>query len=572
LNVPVDRTNLDPALTLPSAFGPQPAPKVEPLDHKERILLVDDEEAVRETLRMILEREGYDVRAAESGEAALRELERTPFDLILTDLKMDHVGGFEILNEAEKLWPRPGTIVLTGFASVESAVAALHRGALAYLVKPCDIDELKLTIRRALERKRLSETESLYEIARSLISIHQIDRILYGILKEASRVTGFSRSLLMLYEGDGVRVMTKPEGFAPHFVETLTGCLSHPLVMKEHFAKGEPLILEDGEAALSGLADLPEKLGCRFLIAVPLLFRRKWVGVLYLDNTDIARRPTRGEIRFIQGLSDLASVAIENARLFEGLTQAKQALESANIELKRRDEVKTEFFSNVSHELKTPMVAVKGYISMVLQGKAGEPTATQREFLQIALNNVNRQLGMIDELLSAVRLEGWRKRLNLETVDLRQLLSESLQTIRPRADEREILVDFKPGGRPLFVVADRAKLVQAVVNLLSNAVKFTPLRGRVMMRVTRAEGFATVSISDTGVGIPKQALKRIFDRFYQASSSRSGGGRPPAEGVGLGLAITQEILREHGSAIRVRSRVGKGSTFMFKLSLAAQGS
>src|SRR3989338_11524287 len=113
---------------------------------------------------------------------------QTPFDLVLTDMKMEGVSGLDVLERAQKLWPRPVTILLTGYASLESAVAALRLGAYGYLTKPCGIEELKLSIRQGLERKRLSEVEILYQISRTLISNFHLDGILKEILREASRV------------------------------------------------------------------------------------------------------------------------------------------------------------------------------------------------------------------------------------------------------------------------------------------------------------------------------------------------------------------------------------------------
>jgi|GEM_PF-795717 len=529
-----------------------------------RILLVDDDQWVGESLQGLLRREGYDVVVTRNGAAALRKMRKIPFDLILTDLKMGKQDSLEILAEAQKLWPRPVTIVLTGFASLESAMEALRRGAFSYLIKPCDLEELKHTVRQGLEKGRLSEAESLYNVARSLISAPQIDRVLSGILAEASRMNGFSRSLLILYEEEGARVVTTGKSHSSDFVETVTRLMSDPSVVKGYFGKGEPLILTEGNSTELFPRKILKRLETRSLMAVPLLCQRQWVGLLYMDNTATSLSFTQGNIRFIQGLADLASVAIENARLFDDLRQAKEALESTKRQLERRDEEKTRLFSDVSHEIKTPIVAVKGYTSMVLRGKAGEVNPLQREYLEIALKNIDRQLAMIDELSRSVRREPERNQLSLEAVDLREILSEGLQTVQPRAEEKEIEVRFRAYETRTRVMADKNKLVQAIVNLLSNAVKFTPLGGKVEVRLVGSARSASVSISDTGIGIPEGMLKKIFERFYQVRSPTSEDATY-FEGLGLGLSIAQDIVRKHGSEIRAESQIGKGSTFTFKL-------
>src|SRR5579863_6873575 len=250
-----------------------------------RILLVDDDQWVGESLQGLLRREGYDVVVTRNGAAALRKMRKIPFDLILTDLKMGKQDSLEILAEAQKLWPRPVTIVLTGFASLESAMEALRRGAFSYLIKPCDLEELKHTVRQGLEKGRLSEAESLYNVARSLISAPQIDRVLSGILAEASRMNGFSRSLLILYEEEGDRVVTTGKSHSSDFVETVTRLMSDPSVVKGYFGKGEPLILTEGNSTELFPRKILKRLETRSLMAVPLLCQRQWVGLLYMDNT-----------------------------------------------------------------------------------------------------------------------------------------------------------------------------------------------------------------------------------------------------------------------------------------------
>lgn len=535
----------------------------------EKILLVDDEEALLETLRSILELEGYRVVTVSSGEEAVQAMEQTSFDLILTDLKMRGMSGLDVLAHAEKLWPRPVTVLLTGYASLESAVEALNRGAYAYLVKPFGIEGLKASIRQGLEKRRLSEVEVLYQIARTLISTLQLDSILNEVLREASHLTGFSRSLFLLYKGGETHRVTGEKEADPEWADAVTALLNEDKEISSQLEKGEIVLLPNAEAEETRPHPILKRLRIKTLLAVPVTYQRQLAGALYLDSQIATQAFTKRDFRLVVGLADLAALAIQNASLFEelkrmnrSLRKTKLALEEANRELKSLDQMKTNLLSNVSHELKTPMVAVKGYTSLVLKGKAGPLASLQKEYLEIALRNIHKQLDLIDDLLDFSKLETNEQTLLLERMNLVEILDESLQLIRPKAEEKEILLVTSIGPAPCWVRCHRKKMGQVFDNLLSNAVKFTPKGGKITVRFKdQKKGNVLISVSDTGIGIPAEKQGKVFDRFYQVESSES----RRYGGFGLGLAIAQDIVKGHGSKIRVTSRSGHGTEFSFSL-------
>jgi len=535
----------------------------------EKILLVDDEEALLETLRSILELDGYQVVTAASGEEAVQAMERTSFDLILTDLKMKGISGLDVLAHAETLWPRPVTILLTGYASLESAVEALNRGAYAYLVKPFGIEGLKASIRQGLEKRRLSEVEVLYQIARTFISTLHLDSILHEVLREASRLTGFPRSLFLLYKGKEIRRVAGEKGGDSVWADAVTSLLKEDKEFLSNLEKGEIVLIPNADGEAPQVDSFLNRLGIKTLLAVPVIYQGQLGGVLYLDSQAATPAFTKKDFRIVIGLADLAALAIQNASLFEelkrmnrNLRKTKLALEEANRELKSLDQMKTNLLSNVSHELKTPMVAVKGYTSLVLKGKAGPVADLQKEYLEIALRNVHKQLDLIDDLLDFSKLETGEQALSLERVNLTEIIHESLQLISPKAEERKITIAAPIGAAPCWVLAHRKKIGQVFDNLFSNAVKFTPERGKITIRVKdQRNGRVLVTVSDTGIGIPHPKQEKIFDRFYQVESSES----RRYGGFGLGLAIAQDIVKWHGSKIRVTSQVGRGAEFSFSL-------
>lgn len=314
----------------------------------------------------------------------------------------------------------------------------------------------------------------------------------------------------------------------------------------------------------------------RSCLCVPLHAEQKIIGVLSFGSCH-TNGFNESDAQMLEQIAPHLAAAIRNAKLLEDLkqtldeaTQAREKLHAANEELKSLDEMKTNLLSNVSHELRTPLVAVMGYTDMVLNGKAGPITDTQREYLEITLRNVEKLVSLIENLLDFSRLHKGAEDLVFTRFDLLDCIRASIQSVKPVADGRKIkirLTVFDAGGseiqHPVMVEGDKGKLGQVFNNLLANAVKFNRNDGEVTVNVETRKDTVHISVVDTGIGIPEEALDKIFSRFYQcdASSTRKYGG------TGIGLAIAQDIVRLHGSRINVTSKVGEGSTFRFTLPL-----
>ena len=245
------------------------------------------------------------------------------------------------------------------------------------------------------------------------------------------------------------------------------------------------------------------------------------------------------------------------------VTRAREKLREANEELKTLDEMKTNLLSNVSHELRTPLVSVMGYTDMILNEKAGPITQSQREYLGISLRNVEKLVTLIENLLDFSRLHRGAEELVFDTFDLIDCAHMGMQIVQPVAEAREIDIELIAPEEPVLVEGDKGKIGQVFNNLLSNAVKFNQNGGEVTIELRPGESDVEVSVADTGIGIPADRLDRIFTRFYQVddSSTRKYGG------TGIGLAISQDIVRLHGSRITVTSKLNEGSVFRFSLPL-----
>lgn len=242
--------------------------------------------------------------------------------------------------------------------------------------------------------------------------------------------------------------------------------------------------------------------------------------------------------------------------------RAEEELRQAYEELKELDRLKTDFLSTVSHELQTPLVAIRGYLEMVLNGLLGSLNPRQDQCLRVALRNGLHLGALIDELLEFSRLESGWAQFEMNPFDLALLVQDCVESIRPQLQEKGLSIETRLPPGLLQVQGSRGKVAQVLTNLLANAEKFNRPGGRIEVEVSPSEdGFITISVTDTGIGISPELCSKVFERFYQADSST----RRFYGGMGLGLAIAKGIVEAHGGTISVRSSPGEGSTFSFTL-------
>jgi signal transduction histidine kinase len=235
---------------------------------------------------------------------------------------------------------------------------------------------------------------------------------------------------------------------------------------------------------------------------------------------------------------------------------------------KEISQMKNDFVSHVSHELKTPLASITAYSEMLSDGEA-EDEQTRKEFYSVIQSQAKRLNRLIEDILNISRIESGLIKVEKKPVSLAILIEEQVQMIKGYAEEKNIeIIRQKP---IVFdqVCIDRDMISQVIVNLLSNAVKYTPSGGSVKVEteVDEAASLARVKITDTGVGIPEDEIDHVFDKFYRAHSSKA-----QANGTGLGLNLVRQIVEKvHDGRIFVTSKVGVGSTFGFELPSARQG-
>ncbi|HVD31443.1 MAG TPA: hybrid sensor histidine kinase/response regulator [Methylomirabilota bacterium] len=387
-----------------------------------KVLVVDDEESVVVTIKAILQLDGYSVATTTSGKQARKMVRETEYDLVLTDLRLEDGDGLDVLKAVREGYPETVTIMLTGYASLESAIQALRAGAYDYLVKPSEVEELRSTVARGIERRRL----------------------------------------------------------------------------------GQELRLRVAE-----LAEL-------------------------------------------------------NASLQQRIDEATAELKERYEQLKELDKMKSQFLSIASHELKTPITAMSGFLQVALrrvrrlsQGEAPAPVADGLRGITEQLEVVYRQTGklarLIDELLDVSRIQTGRIEFRYGDVDLSELANEVATRMQLTTTTHQISVRRDSAN---VVTADRDHLEQVLNNLVTNAIKYSPSGGTITIEVRPDDGGVRLSVIDQGIGIPEMELEAIFGLFYRSPDRAA----RDAAGMGLGLYISKEIVVRHGGRIWAESGGVKGST------------
>ncbi len=286
-----------------------------------------------------------------------------------------------------------------------------------------------------------------------------------------------------------------------------------------------------------------------------------WANVVITALRDESGR-LRGFAKLTRDLSERrrAESLAANGAQREQLLEAER---TARIEAQRIARMKDEFLATLSHELRTPLNAILGW-TQVLRSPEGQKAAELQHGLEVIERNARAQVQLVDDLLDVSRILAGRMRLDVQRVGLIEIMRSAIESVRPAAQAKGVRLESILDPRDGVVSGDPGRLQQIVWNLLSNAVKFTPKGGRVQVRLERVDSQVEISVADTGIGIPQKFLPYVFDRFSQHDSTAS----RRYTGLGLGLAISKQLVELHGGTIQAKSPgEGQGSTFSVTLPL-----
>jgi signal transduction histidine kinase len=286
--------------------------------------------------------------------------------------------------------------------------------------------------------------------------------------------------------------------------------------------------------------------GIGSILYVPLVIRGKAEGVIGVYSSE-PHHFSKDDAEFLSALAGGVATAIVNARAYQALEQA--------------DEAKSEFVRMVTHELRSPLSAVQSMLKLIEQGYVGPLTAKQQDLVQRSQRRIAFLLAMVKDLLELAAGKMDRFRGEKKEVVLNSLIAKVIDLMQASAEEKGLTVQVDVTQEPLTVVGVEDGLERVILNLVSNAVKYTPSGGSVAVRAWRENGEIRFEVSDTGIGIPEEALARIFSEFYRAKNAKA----LSQEGTGLGLAIAKSVVEQHGGQISADSTEGKGSVFRVTL-------
>lgn len=523
---------------------------------RERVLVVDDEPDVLRVCERILTADGYDVRTVSSGFEAVQMASVEEFDLLLTDIKMPGMDGLDVAQAARTVSPHLVCVTMTGYSTMDTAIEALKLGIEEFIIKPFTPQDLIASVARALEKERLRRESArlrallpLFEVNKVFMSTTEVGRLAQQVVDAAARELRADRALLLL-AGEPDEGQEDLGGYYAAAAMNLPAEGLHAWVSVARAAReaGGPLLLDRG----CGNPILRE-LDAGSVLACTVLTKQRPIGVLIVTHDDNGRTFGEGDREFLSVLGGQAGTAIENASLFEELRRAYE-------ELKQLDYMKSEFISIAAHELRTPLAILMGYTG-ILEGMV---PAEIKQYATIILRNAGRLRALMDEMLNLDSLERGASFVRLEAMSLSEVVSETVDDLRPLADSRHQVVRLELPPQDVRLTTDREKFGMVLANLMANAIKFTPPEGRITVRAATHPDGVIVEVEDTGIGIAPGDQQRIFDRFYQVEDSLT----REHEGMGLGLSIAKGMVELLGGRVWVDSEPGKGSTFRFTVPLS----
>ena len=288
-------------------------------------------------------------------------------------------------------------------------------------------------------------------------------------------------------------------------------------------------------------------------VSALLIFRPAHKRLRELEGATVALREGRTDVRANEAGGDEVSAL---SRAFNRMAEDLQARATA---LAASDRARRQLLADVSHELMTPLSAIRGYVETLAMAELSIDESTRRRYLDIIEEETHKLEAIIGDLLDVARVEGSGERLKTEAIDVRELFGRVADRHRPVLCERRLTLDVRIEDPTPLISGDRARLEQALQNLAANAIRHTPDDGRITLHAAPDNARVRIRVIDTGPGIPPEHLPHVFDRFYKVDASRAGTRIP--SGSGLGLSIVQAIVNRHGGEVRASNAPGGGAMF-----------
>jgi PAS domain S-box-containing protein len=501
------------------------------------VLLIDDNPADCRLTKLTLAKSSlaieFNLETAGNLAEGLELLGNKIFDLVLLDLGLPDSHGLETVDKVYESCSDIPIVVLTGLSDEEIGVRAIKRGASDYLVKSKSYGDLLIrSIRYSFERKR---TERLLRDSRERYRriTEAVTDYIYTVMLENGQ------PLYTIHRDTSISIT----GYTP---EEFTANPS--LWIDMVFPDDRDIVRKQNSQCLS----------CQTVGPLEHRIMRKDGRVRWVKSTLVQHYNEQGELMSYDGL--LRDIT-ERREVEEQLEQAKKRSDQMAQKAEAANQSKSEFLNNMSHEMRTPLTSIKAYAKTILRDPA-MPEETRQKFLAVIDEQSDRLADLIEDLLEVARIESGRITIKQEIVDITVISKKALTTVKPLAAKKNIELQANISEELPELQADESKIESVLTNLLNNAVKFTPEGGQVSIGVEATNDEMVISVSDTGMGIPKEALSKIFERFSRVDRPGTS-----TQGSGLGLFIVHNIVTMHNGRIEVESKVDHGTTFTVFLPL-----
>jgi signal transduction histidine kinase/DNA-binding response OmpR family regulator len=552
---------------------------------KTNILIVDDLPEKVLVYRAILDELGQNLVIARSGEDALKEVLRREFAVILLDVQMPGMDGFETAGMIRRRRRSAHTpiIFITAFADEVRQAEGYAQGAVDYIPAPVVPEILRAKVRvfvdlfrmtqqvrrQAEERVALAEERTKRAAAEEanhrLAFLAEASRVLAGSLDPAATAQALARLVVpvladvagLTLAGEPARAwQTELAWVCPGKPEVQTQWLQADEGPADELRAGVDRVLDGGKTEhLSGL-DIPypgmaadPALRIRSAVVLPLRARARTLGALTLAYGASGRQHAPADLATAEDLASRAAIALDNARLHREVQQA--------------DRQKNEFLSMLAHELRNPLAPIRNAVEvMKLRGEVPEEFGWARDVIDRQIRQLTR---LVDDLLDVSRITRGKIELRPEVLDLAAVAHQAVEASRPFVASKGHRLHVSLPPDPVRVHGDPARLAQVLTNLLVNAAKYTEEGGQIWLAARREGAEAVVSVRDTGVGIPPEMLAAVFDLFIQVDHAidRSQGG------LGVGLTLVKRLVELHGGTVTAHSEgASKGSEFVVRLPVA----
>ena len=514
-----------------------------------KVLVVDDEPGIALLCDRILSRAGYDVTSETDPRVAIEHLQHKRVDLLVVDIRMPEVDGFDVISRAQMVQPDIAVLVMTGFGTVEMAIKALRQGVDGLLLKPFNTsEELLQSVRQALtdnQRKRdtarVSALRPLFTVTETLFAETDRDRLLELIVSAICEHLHCSNVAYYQVEKDSVSIVAQrgrvlqvdDSGFAAQLIRRVD-------------ADGNPIVINATGPGEADAQALLSTLGLGSAILIPIA--RSGLHSVLLAARDASGAPFRGaDLEMFFVLARQAVVAMENARLYEDLRNYVKRVEESQQALLRVEKMAAagRLTASIAHEVNNPLQSVQNCLH--LAGREDLPADKRKEYFELAKKELERLMKTMQRMLDFYRPGASR----VEQVDLLDLLGHVLSLTSQQLGQRHITVrtELPDSLPPIYAVS--SQIQQIFFNLILNSLDAMPGGGELSISAKSVSNGVEMIFQDNGPGIPEDKRENIFEPFF---STKDGG-------TGLGLTVSYNIVTAHGGTLDLMDGPGSGACF-----------